>query len=174
MAVSTAYVNQILPKDAAQVSIPSGAYIPGHVVQVVNGYMPTQLEGSFSSDTDCFSVTITPTKATSKILIIVNMAGCLSRANGTFGRLWLAKGTSRTVVTYFADYLGGPTLSNTEVYPSTSVFDTPNTTSPITYYVRAVRTDGGSNLAINHYRGGSSDNPLLYATSRMTLMEIAQ
>ena len=150
-----------------------GINVSGTVLQVVNGYMSTQLEGAFSSATDCFSVSITPTYANSKILVMVNMVGCLSRANGTYGRIWVARGASRTTLNYFADYVGGPTLSNTEVYPSTSFFDTPNTTSSITYYVMAVRSAGSSSLAINHYNGGSATDPTLYSHSRMTLMEIA-
>jgi hypothetical protein len=150
-----------------------GLNISGSILQVVNTYMPTQLEGSFAGATDCFSLSITPSSATSNILVMVNMVGCLSRSNGTFGSIWVAKGPSRTVLNRFADYLGGPTLSNQEVYPSTSFIDSPNTTSAVTYYVVAQRTGGSGNLAINHYTGGSASNPTLYAHSRMTLMEIA-
>jgi hypothetical protein len=150
-----------------------GLNTAGNILQVVNGYMNSQLEGAFSSSTDCFSVTITPTYVNSKILVMVNMVGCLSRSNGTYGKMWVAKGPSRTVLTHFADYLGGPTLSNTEVYPNTSFIDSPNTTSPITYYVMVRRNGGSGNLAINHYEGGGATDPTLYAHSRMTLMEIA-
>ena len=150
-----------------------GLNVSGSVLQVVNGYMTNQLEGAFSSATDCFSVSITPTYANSKILVMVNMVGCLSRANGTFGKMWVARGAGRTTLTHFADYLGGPTLSNQEVYPSTSFLDSPNTTSSVTYYVMVRRNGGSGNLAINHYEGGGATDPTLYAHSRMTLMEIA-
>lgn len=150
-----------------------GINVTGSVLQVVNGYMPSQLEGALSSSTDCFSVSITPTSTTSKILVMVNMAGCLSRANGTFGKIWVARGAGRTTLSHFGDYLGGPTLSNQEVYPSTTFLDSPNTTSSVTYYVMARRTSGSGNLAINHYDGGGASDPTLYSHSRMTLMEIA-
>lgn len=150
-----------------------GINVTGNVLQVVNGYMNSQIEGAFSSSTDCFNVSITPTSSTSKILVMVNMVGCLSRNNGTFAKIWVARGSGRTVLNYFGDYLGGPTLSNQEVYPSTSFLDSPNTTSSVTYYVMARRSGGTGTLAINHYDGGGATDPTLYSHSRMTLMEIA-
>lgn len=144
----------------------------GSIVQVVNGYMTTQNEGSYASDTDCFSVTITPTSASNKILVQVSMAGCLSRSSGTFGHMWVARGSGRTKVGMFGDYVGGPSSAGIETYPNTSFLDSPATTSATTYYVMFVRDSGAANIAINHYRGGTANDPTLYAVSRMTLTEI--
>ena len=145
----------------------------GAVLQIVTGYMAAQNEGSFASATDLFSASITPQFSTSKVFIMVNMAGCLARGNGTQGILWIARGAGRTRITSFADYVGGPTLSNQEAYPSTTFLDSPATTSSTTYYVRAIRGAGANSLAFNHYGGGSTDDRTLYAVSTITLMEIA-
>jgi hypothetical protein len=154
-------------------SIPKAALPTGAVLQIVTGYMAAQNEGSFASATDLFSASITPQFSSSKILVIVNMAGCLSRTNGTYADIWIARGSGRTRLTTFANYLGGPSYSNTEVYPNTMFLDSPATTSSTTYYVRAVRSGGSSTLAFNHYAGGGADDRTIYAVSTITLMEIA-
>ena len=63
MAVSTAYVNQILPKDAARVAI------PGHVIQVVSQqFGSTDYFSTSTSFTDIVSLSITPAYSNSKII----------------------------------------------------------------------------------------------------------
>jgi hypothetical protein len=145
----------------------------GAVLQIVTGYLNAQTEGTVASATDLFSASITPQFSTSKVYIMVNMAGCLSRTSGTHGEIWIARGSGRTRLTTFANYMGGPSSVGQEVYPSTTFLDSPATTSSTTYYVRAVRTAGSGTLALNHYAGGSADDRTIYAASTITLMEIA-
>lgn len=171
---SGANANRILIPSGQTLVVPNNALSTSGIVrQVVTAFMQPQLEGSLTSATDCFSCSITPTSASSRILVLVNMAGCGTRDTSTIGRLWLAKGPSRTVLTHFADYLGNALPSGAETYPSTTFLDSPSTTSQVDYYVRTIRTDGSTNVYINHYRGGSSVDRTQFASSTMTLIEIS-
>jgi len=157
------------------VEIPSGTtlYPPGHVIQTLNTYMPTQVESSMSSWTDLnFDQSITPSSLSSKVLVTVQMAGCGTRDTSTQGRLALYRGS--TLLAYFADYIGSSLASGSEAYPGITWMDSPATTSATTYEVKAIRATGSANVYINHYRGGSTDDPQSYAVSTMTVMEIAQ
>lgn len=162
--ITTGSSGQIIPKAA----LPTGS-----VLQVVTNYMPSQNEGSYASAVDCFSCSITPTSASSKVLILVNMAGCGTRDTSTHASIWLARGSGRTVLTYFANYIGNVASSGEEGYPSTTYLDSPATTSQVDYYVRAIRSSGSASVYINHYAGGSANDRTLYAVSTITLMEIA-
>ena len=75
--MSMAYVNQILPKDGSQVSIPNFAPIAGSVLQVVSATKSDTQSTSLQAwvDVTGLSVSITPTSASSEILVIVNVQG---------------------------------------------------------------------------------------------------
>lgn len=107
--------------------------------------------------------TITPSSATSKILVFANF-GCVSVNQGTYAQVGvfsLYRGTTQINVNWF--YSPGTVSSNTSaVGPASGVYlDSPNTTSPITYTVYA-RT-GGASAALTTQYGG--------AVSYLTLVE---
>ena len=137
------------------------------VIQVVQ---PTPYTTPFSTSSGTavstgFSATITPTFASSRILIIAYSSLGVP-TSGMNGRIDLRRGTSTTIVTDFyvtfgaADYLNA---AFTGVY-----LDSPSTTSATTYYLYAYR-DGAAGT---FYVGARRDNFNPLATT-ITLMEIA-
>ena len=79
MAGSTAYVNQILPKDA------SGVAIPGHVIGYKSVLLTSPIAiAASTSYVQLLSMTYTPVSANSRLVISVNMANLKkSSAAGT-------------------------------------------------------------------------------------------
>ena len=126
------------------------AIATGKVLQVVQGSTDTQVEASFSSSTDVgLSVSITPSSTGSKVLIIVQCAGCGTRDTSTYYRLTLRR-DSTNLVDGFAQYVGNASGSGVETYPNTVYLDSPNTTSAISYNLRATRQGGTANCYFNH------------------------
>lgn len=136
----------------------------GHVIQVVYGSTGTQVESAFSSSTDLgLSVSITPSSASSKILVVAQCAGCGTRSTGTIWRITLRRDSTELI--NFATYIGSTTSSGSETYPNTAYLDSPNTTSAISYNLRGLRTSGSDNCYFNHSDGT--------AVSTIIAMEIA-
>ena len=136
----------------------------GAVLQVVQGTTGTQVESSYSSATSLgLSLSITPTSATSRILVIVTPAGCGSRATNTQWAITLRRNTTNLI--NFATYIGLNQGNGAETYPSCSYIDSPNTTSSISYNLIGTRTSGSDNCYFNHSDGS--------AVSTMVAMEIA-
>lgn len=144
--------------------------MPGHVLQTVSTTKTDHFSTASTSWTDItdLSVTITPLSSSSKILVLASVYA--SASDSCFLRLergGVAIGTGiggencYAMVRFSASNLGSTF--------STNYLDSPSTTSSTTYKVQG-HTDGGSTLYIN--RRGSSAYP--YASSHLTLMEIAQ
>lgn len=145
-------------------------YAPGHVVQVVNGAYSTQVTTTGGSYTDTgLSASITPKFATSKILIIVDQAGCSKSGTDTSLQLRLVRNGS---VLYWFDTSGGWTGSNaTTQYGSTgtSYLDSPASASAITYKTEmAAWSPNGGTVRTQTSVGNG------FPVSTITLMEIAQ
>lgn len=156
MANSTAYVNTLLPKDLAKIEIPNGMYSPGSVIQTKQ-VVSTQTDFSTSS-TSFVAVTgvtasITPYKASSKILVMLN----LSRLNEYADAYGLHFTVYRIVNGVAVD--AHPTGGNRQVYfpidtrgtgaqESTSMqftfLDSPNTTNQVTYQFYGRSNNGGT------------------------------
>ena len=136
----------------------------GAVLQVVQGTTSTQVEASYNSATDLgLSLNITPTSATSRILVIVTPAGCGSRDTSTRWVITLRRNTTNLI--NFAAYIGLEMLSGAETYPSCAFIDSPNTTSSVSYNLIGRRTGGSADCYFNHSDGT--------AVSTMVAMEIA-
>ena len=177
--MSIAYVNQILPKDGSQVSIPNFAPIAGSVLQVVSA-VKTDAQSTTSTayvDVTGLSVAITPTSASSKILVQVcindpsQSAGALVAFNLLRDSTTVTSNTSGGLTdTYNAWFGAGGSTAETSRQRgsgSLSVLDTPSSTSSLTYKVQMrVNSDTGW---INRW----ANNADLAAVSSITLMEIA-
>lgn len=152
------------------VEIPSGTtlYAPGHMIQVVEGFSITQVEGSYSAATSLgLSASITPSSTSSKILVSVHLTGCGSRDTATLWRGILRRDS--TDLCTLNNYTGSQMNSGGEQYVSGSYYDSPNTTSSVTYAMYGERMSGSANCYAIH---NNSVNPRQRAT--ITLMEIAQ
>jgi hypothetical protein len=155
-------VNQIAAGAIERADLPAGS-----VLQVVQ---PTPYTTPFSTSSGTatstgFTATITPTSASSNILIIAYSTLGIP-TSGMNGHIDLRRGTSTTIATDFyvtfgaADYLNA---AFTGVY-----LDSPSTTSATTYYLYAYRDGAAGTFYVGSRRDGGSP-----VTTTITLMEIA-
>lgn len=139
----------------------------GSVLQVVEGSTITQVESSYSSATSLgLSASITPLSTSSKVLVLVNLTGCGSRDTGTTWRGILRRDT--TDLCTFNNYTGSTLSSGAEQYVNGSYYDSPNTSSSVTYAMYGERMSGSNNCYAIH---NNSQSPRQRAT--ITLVEIA-
>tara|TARA_Y100000022_G_scaffold194606_1_gene199212 strand:- start:521 stop:991 length:471 start_codon:yes stop_codon:yes gene_type:complete len=141
----------------------NGVAIPGHVVQVQNtGWNTTFNTTSTSFVTTGHSVTITPKFASSKIFL--NLAG---------GSWYIEAGTAMVTIyrnsTNIGEATGGLAYKqgnqNARYHPhSASAYDSPNTTSAITYTVY-IKSENGTTTYYSYPQ---------YGIMSLTAMEIAQ
>jgi hypothetical protein len=157
-------------------ALPSG--VGGKVLQIVNvtktdTFTTTTALGSFT-DVTGMSVAITPSAASSKILVLLNAS--YSQGSNTYGvalRLDRA-GTS----VYIGDARGSTSRATggTQGNPARGdmiaiqFLDSPNTTSATTYKLQMGTESGGTALLGGSYSNGSSYN--VSTASSITLLEI--
>ena len=136
----------------------------GAVLQVVNATYGTASTSSSSYVDTGLTATITPTSATSKILVIVDVADVTKpNVSGAYGKFQLVRSsTSILVFGGQTGYNGATSQYNTIGASSANYLDSPATTSATTYKVQFAEINGGT-LEV-----GSSG-----AYSTITLMEIA-
>ncbi len=146
---------------AAQMNNLRGAF---RVLQVVYGSSATQTTNSSNTYADTtLSASITPSATSSKVLVIVNQAGCFKDTNNTWQNLVLLRGAS--IVVQFGSY-GGYTASTADIgfgTVSTSYLDSPSTTSATTY--KTQQASNNNNAKVGCQAAG--------ATSTIILMEIS-
>jgi hypothetical protein len=137
----------------------------GKVLQVVSMTNSTNVESSSTSYVDTnLTLNITPSSATSKILVFVNMQG-VNKSNGNSNNAVQFKILRGATSIGIADYIGFTSTAlalNVGSWNST-ILDSPNTTSATTYKVQFSNIVAESNAAVNF---GSSP------TSSLTLLEI--
>jgi len=140
----------------------------GKVLQVVYATYGTQVNSTSSTYADTnLTATITPSSATSKVLVIVHQNGCEKRASNTSMRLKLLR--SSTDISQMAS-LGGYTADTSDLNygsVSTCVLDTPATTSATTYKTQFASETNTSRVSVQHGDSGQGG-----AVSTITLMEI--
>ena len=154
--------NRIVPRDV----LASGCY--GGIIQVKQVTTDQQVENAFSSETDLLTLSITPTRSDSKILVCVNCCGVGSRGTGTSFSLRIKRGSTR--IWAIGNYGGYATGSGVEAYPSAMYLDSPATTSAVIYTLTGTRTSGGDNCYFNHMNSSGVGSQ---AGSSMTLMEVS-
>lgn len=142
------------------------APVSGKVLQVVSAYYSGSTSNSTATYADTgLTATITPTSATSKILILVNQAGVgKSNTNAGSGVNVKLLRNSTDLIT-FALYAGWTNSVSWNVVgtQSTSYLDSPATTSAITYKTQ-FSNPAAASFAYVQNQGD---------TSTITLMEIA-
>ena len=138
---------------------------PGNVLQVVNASTSTNTVNNTNVYADTtLTASITPTSASSKILVLVNQAG-LYKTGSLDSGLTLQLLRDSTSVIVFAVVAGytGTTTDNTPNAATSSYLDSPNTTSSVTYKTQFKNNVNASGVRV---QGNSS-------TSTITLMEVA-
>ena len=144
--------------------VPTRAQMPvGCVLQVVQGTYSTETETSSSTYSDTgLTASITPSSASSKILVMVTMQGCGKGTNDTALRIRTLRGA--TVIDSSLDIgYTGSSATNYVGSVSVNILDSPATTSATTY-----KTQFMSQTNVAKARICSSNS-----TSYITLMEIA-
>ena len=140
---------------------------PGNILQVVNATYSTQTGSSSSTFADTgLTTTITPASASSKILVLVNQAGCGKDTNNTRLQLSLLRGS--TTIAEFERYGGtnGVTTANSIGSCSICYLDSPATTSSVTYKTQFASQ--GNNATVFVQLASTTGS-----TSTITLLEVA-
>ena len=146
--------NRIVPRDG----LPSGS--SGGVIQVKSA---TKTDGDFNTSSSSYtdvtglSVSITPTRSDSKILIFATVHG-VGDARG--GRVQATMGSM------YEDQ------ENDTNCCSQTFLDSPSTTSAVTYKIQA-RTQGAGTIYINRSRGDQNSANSGTFTSSITVMEVS-
>ena len=151
--------------DANKIIIPSGQtlYAPGHVVQVVQGSLLTQITTTSTSMTATgLSASITPTSVSSKILISVSIpARSTGDVWGTTYRIYKNGVSHQKIMSGFG--YTDPGTDDFSGIVACTYLDSPATTSSTTYEIYYGAQGGSSTQRM------SVDND----DSFITLMEIA-
>lgn len=140
----------------------------GKVLQVVNASTNVGATTTSTSLVDTnLTATITPTSATSKILVIVSQNGCGKNATAA-GRLTLAILRGTTVLQYLTDVAGYNNAATINYFNNVSgtYLDSPATTSATTYKTQFL-SEGGSSVSVNDTYANTYKS-----ASTITLMEI--
>jgi hypothetical protein len=188
-------VDQIQPRTGSLITVPSNnsVYITGHIVQVVNTYysQPTSVGVNVSSpytsytDIPGVSASITPKSASSKIYITARWTGELSPISGmAWDSVWFVRrnGTPVNIAPQPGSLPVGTHMPSLSHYASDNdstsehiffdVWDTPATTSTLTYQLSMATSTGGT-IYVNRCVNGTTSGGYERGTSSITLMEIA-
>jgi len=155
----------VLPDEAGTVlttaGVPASAMPAGSVIQVVASRFSTQSTTTSTSYVDTgLTATITPGSSLSNILVFVNTSGHFINNAGNYPRVMLVRNS-----TQLGEFLGGAGYSGAGTSVGAggmSYFDSPSTTSSVTYKVQILSNNGGTIYWSNN---GSQ--------CTLTLMEIA-
>ena len=135
----------------------------GNVIQVVNATYSTIATNSTTTNADSgLTASITPKFSTSKILVIVNMAGLYNGGTASLGTQFQLIRNSTNIIQFarYTNYATGTLFTQA----GTNYLDSPATTSSTTYKVQFCKSDGTAGTVSVQQ---NSD------TSTITLMEIA-
>jgi hypothetical protein len=161
--------------------IPQIAGIGSNVVQTVKTNAFTSTSATFVNITG-LTATITPTSASSKILVMFQISGIATGGGGAGGHFKLAGGNTaayigdtagsntRAVVTVIRT--GDWTPTNTMISLVGTYLDAPNTTSAVTYSVQ-VQSAGGGTVYVNLGNGTTASANNGRGASSLTVIEVA-
>ena len=166
--------NRIVPRDG----LPSGS--SGGVIQVKS---TTKTDGNFNTSSSSYvdvtglSVSITPTRSDSKILIFANIHGVGNSDTQAYFRFMrdstaICVGDAagnRVQATLGSMYYN---QQNDTKSCSQTFLDSPSTTSAVTYKIQA-RTQGSGIIYINRSATDANDSTSGRFTSSLTVMEVS-
>jgi hypothetical protein len=163
LAMGTA--NQVLRVNsggtALEFATPAGG--GGKVLQVVNATTSTITTNATSTYADTtLTATITPTLSTSKILVLVNQAGCQKDSSDTALQLQLLRDASVLIKIEGIGGYTGTAAQNLFGSCSTSYLDAPATTSATTYKTQLASFNNSSRSGVQAQN----------SVSTITLLEI--
>ena len=153
-------------------TIAVAAFPAGSVLQVVQGTYATSTTNSTTTYADTgLTASITPTRNTSKILVMV-IHGENGKTGTTNGfRSQLLRGA--TILTSVSEDSGYAAVASTIFNLSGTYLDSPATTSSITYKMQVAVTAGSGTAYINRTQADTDEVGQIRMASNITLMEIA-
>ena len=164
--------------------VPSTAKMPaGSVLQVVSATKTdtaSTSSGTFNDITG-LSVSITPTSATSKILVLLNVLGgnndggaAVQLVRNSTAIAIATSATGSRINASFGNYYNNGDANSTRGYGLTHL-DSPATTSSVTYKAqfRVGQTSGGREMYVNRANGNDDATYNIRTVSTITVMEIA-
>jgi hypothetical protein len=162
--MSKIYVDEILPKENAQISAPNLQLPAGSVIQVVQGTTTTEVQSTSTTFVDTtLSASITPTSSSSKILVHVSHPNSDKRSGNAYMAMWLYRGAT-PIYRPNSQYFFTADSSTLSAGIAFSYLDSPSTTSSITYKTMFNNVAGSGTISVQR-----NTNP-----STIILMEIAQ
>jgi len=148
-------------------SVVSSQLPVGSVLQVVNAVTAVQVSANSGTYVDTgLTATITPSSASSKILVLVDQTGCGKATNDTTLQLKLLRGSTDLM---WLERSGAWTASSAHNFIgscSCNFLDSPGTTSAVTYKTQQASFNGGATV-YTQFNVGSG-----LPTSTITLIEI--
>ena len=122
-------------------TIPRGTLPTGSVLQVVSAKSTTTI--SAVNNADIISASITPSSASSKILVSAFFTSAITPTTNAYMTGYIYRGTNAGT-NIFSNYAGAQIAQNTVLPFAGCVLDSPSTTSSQTYTVVAGRGSGGT------------------------------
>ena len=171
----------VLTTGSSGQSIPKAALPTGSVLQVVSTTKTDTFTTTATSFTDItgLSVSITPTSASSKILVFVNVNGSQQYGANRVALRLLRDSTTidaGTAVGSRQAAFGGFGTPDSTI-PSATVsgnhLDSPATTSSITYKMQVACIAGGGTAYVNRTQADGDESGQIRMPSNITVMEIA-
>ena len=171
--ITTASSGQVIPKTA----LPAGTVL--QVVSVTKTDTFTTSSTTFVDITG-LSASITPTSATSKILIFAQIAYSGNNATGAHFKIvggnaanYLGQAAGSRVQTVFGGWWN-TNLTSTLISAPLNYLDSPSTASSVTYSIQTRKTPSGPNPSQINFSIDNADNSdIARGASTITLMEIA-
>jgi hypothetical protein len=160
------------------------AYNPGKILQVIQTIKTDTFSSSVAAHTNVdvtgLSATITPSSATSKILVMANVVGSLSTPTA-LSAFVIVRGSTEVFIGDAAgsrirltSHSRGPDAGETMSAASFQGLDNPNTTDAITYKVQVHNVSGVTRTIFVNRSDTDSDNTAHQRTvSNIILMEVA-
>tara|TARA_B100000161_G_scaffold129630_1_gene91937 strand:- start:45 stop:596 length:552 start_codon:yes stop_codon:yes gene_type:complete len=176
--------NRIVPRDG----LVSGTGVGGGIIQVRSTTLTTNVDVTIASganttfyDVSGLSVSITPTRSDSKILVMVQMNIGTNQSTQRIGVRLRRDSTTIGASTETGNSNNVGTIASLEhhrVYQSQSVnfhfLDSPSTTSSVTYKPQvAQENSGGSSIIYINRVDGNNSNAYYNGSSTITVMEVS-
>lgn len=167
-----------IPSGYTSAQVVQAVPIPKGIVQVQSTTKTDTFTMSSNTFTDVtgLSVSITPTSASNKVLVMVSMAVASSTTASMYTRLM--RGSTAIAV---GDAAGSRTPASVNIFTSGTSFqasqsilflDSPATTSATTYKIQISTDSGTSTMSVNRTGGDTDSSTHSRTVSTITVMEV--
>lgn len=141
----------------------------GKVLQVVQGTLTGYVNTTSTSyATTGLTQSITPSSATSKVLVMVNLSSAVKNTGNAATALQVKLLRGATEISFAGDNIGHTAVSDKNNFGSVAFtyLDSPSTTSATTYVIHYASKTSGQEVGINDYSASNT------AVSSIVLLEI--